>query len=111
MGSVTGTTELRPGLDWNPHTMPEVQQRHMEAEVERGSEGEKEKPGSDGVLQLSVVLGGSDTEVSRSLAAAAQTRETVKLCCMTLTTGPGTAFDSFKVPGGAKCSACGSLIN
>ena len=34
--------------------------------------------------------------------------ETVQLCCLTMTAGPGTTFGDYKIPEGAKCSVCGS---
>merc|ERR1712106_488734 len=34
--------------------------------------------------------------------------ETVQLCCLTMTAGPGTAFGDYKIPEGVKCSVCGS---
>merc|ERR1712115_177181 len=91
------------------HSMPDQRHRHSTDQVERGAEAEKLC--SDGILQLSVVPDDTETKETRENAAVDKAMETVKLCCMTPTTGPGTTFHSFKVPGGAKCSACGSLIN
>ena len=34
--------------------------------------------------------------------------ETVQLCCLTMTAGPGTTFGDYKIPEGVKCSVCGS---
>jgi hypothetical protein len=34
--------------------------------------------------------------------------ECVKLCCVTMTAGPGTAFGDCQIPQGVKCSVCGS---
>ena len=36
--------------------------------------------------------------------------ETVQLCCLKMTAGPGTTFGDYKIPDGAKCSVCGSGI-
>ena len=36
--------------------------------------------------------------------------ETVQLCCLTMTAGPGTIFGDFKIPQGANCSVCGSEL-
>ena len=37
--------------------------------------------------------------------------ELVRLCCVTMTPGPGTAFATFNIPPGAKCAVCGSGLN
>ena len=37
--------------------------------------------------------------------------ETVQLCCLTMTAGPGTQFGDYKIPQGVKCSVCGSGLN
>ena len=34
--------------------------------------------------------------------------ESVKLCCVTMTAGPGTAFGNYQKPQGARGSVCGS---
>ena len=31
----------------------------------------------------------------------------IKLCCVQITSGPGTSFKEFKIPSGAKCYVCG----
>ena len=36
--------------------------------------------------------------------------ETVQLCCLKITPGPGTTFGDYKIPEGAKCSVCGSEL-
>ena len=36
--------------------------------------------------------------------------ETVQLCCLKITPGPGTTFADYKIPEGAKCSICGSQL-
>ena len=36
--------------------------------------------------------------------------ETVQLCCLKITSGPGTTFGDYKIPEGAKCSLCGSEL-
>ena len=36
--------------------------------------------------------------------------ETVQLCCLKMTAGPGTTFGDYKIPDGATCSLCGSGI-
>ena len=35
-------------------------------------------------------------------------QETIQLCCLTMTSGPGTSFADFQIPSGARCSVCGS---
>lgn len=37
--------------------------------------------------------------------------ELVRLCCVTMTPGPGTAFATFNIPPGAKCAVCGSGLS
>ena len=37
-------------------------------------------------------------------------KETVQLCCLTMTAGPGTSFGDFNIPQGANCSVCGSAL-
>ena len=34
--------------------------------------------------------------------------ETIQLCCVTMSSGPGTSFARFKIPDGARCSVCGA---
>ena len=38
-------------------------------------------------------------------------QESVQLCCVTMSTGPGTSFGDFQIPSGAKCSVCGAGLN
>merc|ERR1712228_196749 len=89
-----------------------VERKVSSGKVERWSGGRKievaETPTDPGVLQLNVVL--DDQKASRPRAAVAKNRSTVRLCCMTLTAGPGTSFGDFQVPGEAKCPTCGSEI-
>merc|ERR1712018_179379 len=100
--------------------MPEVLQTAGQAKVESSPSQVKDdrwsgfrkaqavvKPESksEKVVQLSV---GVIDEEKQTLA---RNTEKVKLCCLTITTGPGTAFTTFQIPGGAKCAACGSLLN
>lgn len=35
-------------------------------------------------------------------------QETIQLCCLTMSSGPGTSFAKFKIPDGARCSVCGA---
>ena len=37
--------------------------------------------------------------------------ESVQLCCVTMSTGPGTSFGDFQIPSGAKCSVCGAGLS
>ena len=37
-------------------------------------------------------------------------QETIQLCCLTMSSGPGTSFAKFKIPDGARCSVCGSSL-
>ena len=34
--------------------------------------------------------------------------ETIQLCCLTMSSGPGTSFAKFRIPEGARCSVCGA---
>ena len=36
--------------------------------------------------------------------------ETVQLCCLTMTAGPGTSFGDYNIPKGVNCSLCGSEL-
>ena len=36
--------------------------------------------------------------------------ESVQLCCLTMTAGPGTSFGDFNIPQGVSCSVCGSAL-
>ena len=38
-------------------------------------------------------------------------QDSVRLCCVSISTGPGTGFSSFDIPQGTKCFGCGSTIN
>ena len=38
-------------------------------------------------------------------------QESVQLCCVTMSTGPGTSFGDFRIPSGAKCSVCGAGLS
>ena len=38
-------------------------------------------------------------------------QESVQLCCVTMSAGPGTSFGDFQIPCGAKCSVCGAGLN
>ena len=37
-------------------------------------------------------------------------QETIQLCCLTMSSGPGTGFAKFKIPDGARCSVCGASL-
>ena len=37
-------------------------------------------------------------------------QETIQLCCLTMSSGPGTSFAKFKIPDGARCSVCGASL-
>ena len=37
-------------------------------------------------------------------------QQTIQLCCLTVTSGPGTSFSDFLIPSGAKCSVCGGKV-
>ena len=38
-------------------------------------------------------------------------QETIQLCCLTMSSGPGTSFAKFKIPDGARCSVCGAGLS
>lgn len=38
-------------------------------------------------------------------------QESIQLCCVTMSTGPGTGFGNFQIPSGAKCSVCGAGLS
>ena len=38
-------------------------------------------------------------------------QDSVRLCCVSISTGPGTGFSSFDIPQGTKCFGCGSTID
>merc|ERR1712223_2245886 len=97
------------------NTTGQVERKVSSGKVETWSGGRKievAEPSTDpSVLQLNVVLEDQKASKSRPRAAVAKNRSTVRLCCMTLTAGPGTSFGDFQVPGQAKCPTCGSEID
>ena len=38
-------------------------------------------------------------------------QQTIQLCCLTVTSGPGTSFSDFLIPSGARCSVCGGKVS
>ena len=43
-----------------------------------------------------------------STAGMMRFEETIQLCCLTMSSGPGTSFAKFRIPEGARCSVCGA---
>ena len=72
----------------------------------------------DKAIKFEVVLndeGRSKSEERGKRQSSAETpedmmkfEETIQLCCLTMSTGPGTSFAKFKIPDGARCSVCGA---
>ena len=68
-------------------------------------------------IKFEVVLsnereGGAETEKRRNKTEApvemVKFEETIQLCCLTMSSGPGTSFAKFQIPDGARCSVCGA---
>ena len=57
-------------------------------------------------MNKNVSKGGKRQEKNNNKSQKFQ--ETIQLCCLTMTSGPGTSFADFQIPSGARCSVCGS---
>ena len=51
------------------------------------------------------------TKVSGQGQEMMKFQETIQLCCLTMSSGPGTSFAKFKIPDGARCSVCGAGLS